>query len=162
MNLRKYLEVISEKNGCILNIFLFYVKFTGHVPIVVEDLSKTLAGSHYQLVRCHWDDIALFVCYKHKDFNTNVFLRDVKDAIFTTKENHLIIVGDFNVNFIKDNTFNLPAFFSALKMERSLKYDEATTDYGTQLDCVFTNVQSLQASVWETYYSYHKGICVNW
>jgi endonuclease/exonuclease/phosphatase (EEP) superfamily protein YafD len=128
----------------------------------VEDLSKTSAASHYQLVRCHWDDSAILICYRHKLFNVNEFLCAVKDAILQTKENHIILIGDFNVNLIKDNTFNLRRFFSVLQLESSLKNDESTTDYGTQIDCVFTNVQLLHATVWETYYSYHKGICVNW
>lgn len=99
----------------------------------------------------------VIVCYKHPNFTKGVFFDKLRQCLSQSGSMKTLVLGDFNVDGHERNLY-----FSQTGLHAKLNLDEATTEFGTQIDGVYSNHESLTASIHETYYSYHKGLCINW
>lgn len=100
------------------------------------------------------------VLYRHPSYNTGEFLRRVRSVLSEVHE-EIIIIGDINLNILANEAVQLQRMFSEKKLCNKL-CASVTTNYLTQIDVCFSNGDTVLASTCETYYSYHKGIYVNW
>ena len=87
---------------------------------------------------------------------------DRGSIIFKTNKDKLplILAGDFNVNFAKDESMSLIIF---LLEEFQLKINnnprESTTKHGTTIDAVFIRyLDNVMSNTFVTYFSYHRPI----
>jgi endonuclease/exonuclease/phosphatase (EEP) superfamily protein YafD len=72
----------------------------------------------------------------------------------------LLLAGDFNVNFARDNSLQLITFLQE-KFSLHINNDprEATTRYGSALDGVFTRyLDNVMSRTFVAYFSYHRPI----
>jgi len=72
----------------------------------------------------------------------------------------LLLAGDFNVNFARDNSLQLITFLQE-KFSLHINNDprEATTRYGTVIDGVFTRyLDNVMSRTFVAYFSYHRPI----
>jgi endonuclease/exonuclease/phosphatase (EEP) superfamily protein YafD len=72
----------------------------------------------------------------------------------------LLLAGDFNVNFARDNSLQLITFLQE-KFSLHINIDprEATTRYGTAIDGVFTRyLDNVMSRTFVAYFSYHRPI----
>lgn len=75
--------------------------------------------------------------------------------------NPVVLTGDFNIDNLSSQTGNLMTFMS----EFNLKYlpTDSTTDYGSALDHIYTNISDAQIQSWgtlESYFSDHKPLYI--
>lgn len=103
----------------------------------------------------------MFLCYKHKSYSQVQFFERLKNLIVET-HGPVIVVGDLNTDLIRNQQFNLIAFFRSIGLRNVLPDVVSTTIYGTYIDICFSNCENVRALVYETYYSTHKAICMYW
>ena len=68
------------------------------------------------------------------------------------------VIGDFNVDRMKDEGNSLITFMSEKSLQPALPPDCPTTNRGTQIDQCFSNIDSAVAGSGESLISYHKPI----
>ena len=75
--------------------------------------------------------------------------------VFQKLHKNSIIIGDFNT-LSSDPTIN--SFFKESGFINI--FHEPTTNGGTTIELYFTNIRDYTRCVHETYFSYHKDICI--
>ena len=72
----------------------------------------------------------------------------------------MILAGDFNVNFTKDESTPLITFLQEeFQLQINNNPREATTRYGTTIDAVFIRyLDNVMSNTFVTYFSYHRPI----
>lgn len=121
--------------------------------------------SHVELITFEIGDVTLITGYKSPKATRVLFeksfIRLKKQAELKNKINKLLVMGDFNFNMLnKNDLLYLENFFSRFGLRSNLAQDVTTTHLNTQIDIVFSNLNSIEADVYETYFSYHKPIYV--
>lgn len=129
--------------------------------VVVETLTDKTGNGHYLILKAKVENIFIFMCYKHPDYSNKDFLDELRNQIACCIPANIVLVGDLNMD-ARGNPDHLQKFFEHFSMRSRITDLEPTTDYGTQIDVCFSNCNFVTASVYETYYSYHKGILVSW
>lgn len=102
------------------------------------------------------DDIIAFLHRRLLSYNHegSMLLKENLDKL------PLILAGDFNVNFARDNSSPLITFLQD-KFSLHINNDsrEATTRYGTAIDGVFTKyLDNVMSRTFVAYFSYHRPI----
>lgn len=128
---------------------------------MLEILRDKNNESHYFVVIISINSLMVALCYKHPKYPVGGFLNSVSSCMDRFHGSRIVVMGDFNVDILK-NAHGVQEFFTTRGFENKLKENDVTTEYGTQIDACFSNFQETTAFVHETYYSYHKGICVTW
>lgn len=146
--------------------YLFVLSFLGITDITSVTSIKQSAcrNNHCQLSTFQYQECTIIVCYKDPRFNPSEFLRELGTVIDSVDQTRIIVVGDFNINTLPHpyQRSHLDVFFHKYGMRKLLDPMASTTDLGTQIDHCYSNIPNITASVSETYYSYHKAICVDW
>ena len=102
----------------------------------------------------------LFICFVYCPpkvatvANYTIFLQKLKDII--PEQAKIVLMGDFNYDH-KENSFIAGLFYQKLQLRQLIQ--SVSTDYGTNIDHIYTNltIQSLKAyGTLESYYSDHK------
>lgn len=117
-------------------------------------------SSHCQFFRGEFCETEFVAVYRHPRFPRAKFL-ELLFNIIKTLCGDFIVFGDCNIDFNKAENQLLLTKFKNLNARLALRLNESTTEYNTLLDVCFTNVNDLTCHVYETYYSYHKGLCIN-
>ena len=82
-------------------------------------------------------------------------------AQLSTQFNIFIHVGDFNINYLVDNTQKRSLYDLFIRHEYRQLVSCYTTDYRTVIDHIYTNLPEshINMQVLEAYFSDHKAIC---
>lgn len=123
------------------------------------EISEDVQMFHFLIQEMKISSMTVVLCYCHPDFSRRSFLAKLKSTLEEIAGD-VIVVGDFNINLIT-NDYGIKEFFNNLGLTNRLPFGEKTTNGGTAIDLCFSNAK-IEASIHETYYSYHKGICINW
>lgn len=119
-------------------------------------------GSNCHCLCTTWvqSDVQLLMVYKSPSYPATDFL-DFLTNILEPLNGLIVIVGDFNLNLSKSEN-EIATLFQRKGLCSCLSYNFASTDGGTIIDYCFSNLDGLNAWYYESYYSYHKPICVTW
>lgn len=107
------------------------------------------------------EEVVILICYRHKNYSPSSFLHDLKEIITSVNEK-CIVCGDLNIDLIRNPNVNLKQFFENLGFHNLLPSVASTTDYGTYIDLCFSNYLEANSFIYETFYSFHKGLCIYW
>lgn len=121
--------------------------------------SRRIGDTHLEVVTFALENIYVIVCYKHPRFSSSVLL-EVLQLILISSPGPKVLIGDLNMGANHDR-LKLNDFFSKFGMRPNLGTEDVTTELGSQIDVCFSNVSELLVSVAETYYSYHKALCIS-
>ncbi|OXA54149.1 ATP-dependent DNA helicase PIF1 [Folsomia candida] len=97
----------------------------------------------------------------HPQYSAATFLKDVENLLNSTKGTPMIVFGDFNLNFMTQDGFQMKQIFTKMGL-RLITPIENSTDGNTSIDACFSNLYGVSAWFYESYFSYHKPICVTW
>ncbi|XP_054711012.1 uncharacterized protein LOC129220608 [Uloborus diversus] len=115
---------------------------TGHLEVLVVEYEETYIVSVYRSPKFSLND--LFDCLTQ-------MMKDFRKANF-------IILGDFNIDW-KTHSRTFHQWMTAFNL-RMVLAEESSTNYDTQLDLCFTNIESISAYYYESVTSFHKPIWV--
>lgn len=118
-------------------------------------------GSHCIILTWRRLDLTLVVVYKSPKFANGQFIRHLT-GVLDSISGDIVIVGDININLKENAGTTIRTLFESRGLQSKLNLTEPSTDGDTHIDCCFSNVNQLQAWFYESYYSYHKPICVVW
>jgi hypothetical protein len=127
-------------------------------PIIIKDFSLT---GHCLIVRLLICNVNVVVVYKSPQYSSPGFLDKLKDVLKIIGKN-VVVFGDFNIDLQKPEGKNVLQLFSLFGLEAKLNSQHSSTDGGTHIDFCFSDVRCMEAWFYETYYSYHKAICMIW
>jgi hypothetical protein len=127
-------------------------------PIIMRDFSLT---GHCLIVRLRISTINVVMVYKSPGYSSSRFLEKLKDVLQIVG-NNVVVFGDFNIDLQKPEGRNVLQLFSLFRLEAKLNSQHSSTDGGTHIDFCFSDVCCMEAWFYETYYSYHKAICMIW
>jgi hypothetical protein len=99
--------------------------------------------------------------YKHPNYPIRLFLSSLKE-ILDIGAAKSVFLGDINIDLQKPEGHHVLKLFRERGLESKLDIEKPSTDGGSHIDICFSNVDTLQAWFYESYYSYHKPICVVW
>jgi hypothetical protein len=125
-------------------------------PTIIKHCSST---GHSLVVRFQILDMNMVVAYKSPQYSKSLFIKTMDDT-FRSIEGDVVVMGDFNMDLRKSEGRKILDLFNAYQLESKLNLGSFSSDGGTHIDYCFSNVANVQAWFYETYYSYHKAICV--
>ena len=127
-------------------------------PQIVTDF-KTKA--HCIFVSFEISNVKIVIMYKSPKYPKTPFLEILKQHLDTTSGN-CFFIGDININLQASEGKSILHLFRQYNLKSSLDIKLPSTDYATHIDCCFSNMSGLKSWFYESYYSYHKPICVIW
>jgi hypothetical protein len=125
-------------------------------PTIIKHCSST---GHSLVVCFQILDTNMVVAYKSPQYSKSLFIKTMDDT-FRSIEGDVVVIGDFNMDLRKSEGRKILDLFNAHQLESKVNVDSFSSDGGTHIDYCFSNVANVQAWFYETYYSYHKAICV--
>lgn len=126
--------------------------------IAVTNLQYVHLNQHCLFILWQINTINIVMMYKSPKFPNKLVL-EYLDQILNTLTKSMLIFGDINLDLKNDGT----TFLNLMKnfqLTSKLDIQESSTNHGTHIDICFSNVENLEAWYYETYYSYHKPICI--
>jgi len=127
-------------------------------PTVHVETFSHEAG-HCLCVSWTHENINFIMSYRSPKCSITAFKRMITNII-EEKEGDVLFFGDINIDLSKSENQPFVDFMASFNMESKLNVNEHTTDSGTHIDCLFSNVTAMEACLYETYYSHHKAICM--
>ncbi|XP_055600404.1 uncharacterized protein LOC129749455 [Uranotaenia lowii] len=114
---------------------------------------------HTDLVILKHRHISLLTGYKSPKINCNEFI-SVFNSIHNDYNDPTILIGDFNFNLNStcDETKKIVKYLNRKNLFDKLVCNEPTTDLGSRLDIVFSNIRNISTGVYESYFSDHKPV----
>lgn len=103
------------------------------------------------------ETVRVVVMYKHPKFSKQQFIILLEDILKNLQGNALII-GDINIDLLNESNNNVAQLLGKYNFRSQLNRNPST-NLATQIDCCFSNFGTT-AWLYETYYSYHKSICI--
>lgn len=124
--------------------------------------AEKCSRGHCLFLRWKRPDIELIVVYKSPKFPSSEFQKKLRQELCSTSDKCLLL-GDFNINF-QDLSNSTKELLRRRKFLPLLDQHLPTTDYATHIDSCFSNFKDNEINAWiyESYYSYHKPLCVVW
>lgn len=107
------------------------------------------------------DNVSLVMTYRHPKFSLMPFYLELKKTSDSIKDRNIIWFGDFNLDLLSTEGGKLRSVFQKCGFQLC-QTSEATTDGNSMLDLAFTNFNEARAWSYESYFSYHKPICIIW
>jgi len=114
---------------------------------------------HCLFLKLQVNNCNIIVIYKSPKYSLLKFRENLEDMLKYSTEN-TFYVGDININLQEKKNLTIPDLFKKYGFKSCLDLKHPSTDFGTHIDVCFTNNQQIQAWFYESYYSYHKGICI--
>jgi hypothetical protein len=133
---------------------------------LTQDLTPTItvdaaSGGHCVILKFQVYGVDVLMLYKHPKYSNVHFVH--KLGTFLIKMTGKILVfGDININLQKPEGQNILELFRSRKLKSKLNINHSSTDGGSHIDICFSNVNDIEAWFYESYYSYHKPICMVW
>jgi len=121
--------------------------------------SLTGAGGHCLFLAWVDGDTCFAMAYRSPSSSIVQFKQLFRNLLNDTNC-HVILFGDINIDLSKPEGNIFISFMAGLGFHSALDVNISTTTAGTHIDCVFSNVTGLTASIYETYFSHHKAICI--
>ena len=110
-----------------------------------------------------FNDLLICTLYKSpSQTNTQTFKTELKDFLtpYINRNYQFILLGDFNINLPEDKTIS-NFINNDFSLYNALPNNSVTTNKRTFIDWCFTCENlNVKASVYKSYYSYHKPISV--
>jgi hypothetical protein len=116
---------------------------------------------HCLFVKWSVSNLNLIMVYKSPKYSTSQFIEQLRTQL-SVSENKMLVFGDFNINLKESEGKQLSALFQEFELTSTLNIHHPTTNGGSHIDCCFSNHEDVEAWIYESYYSYHKPICIVW
>lgn len=120
---------------------------------------RSLDG-HCIFVNVTFGGLSIVVIYKSPTFPKYRF-RQMLQSMLSTTNNNALYVGDINLNLMDEQHQDIIEMFNEQGLTMQLNM-EPSTNGGSHIDICFSDVEYLSSWFYESYYSYHKPICVVW
>jgi hypothetical protein len=114
---------------------------------------------HSLIVRFQMLDMNMLVAYKSPQYSKSLFTKTMENTLRSIDGN-VVVIGDFNMDLRKSEGHKILDLFNYHRLESKLNIESFSTDGGTHIDYCFSNVANIRAWFYETYFSYHKAICI--
>ena len=131
------------------------------VPTIETYFGDKGPNDHCLISRWRINDKTVLMLYKSPKFSKPDFLQHLSTRL-EQETGDLIVFGDININLRGPEGKQVRLLFSKFKLTSKLNLQDFSTDEGTNIDCCFSNLNGLDAWFYESYYSYHKAICIVW
>ncbi len=99
--------------------------------------------------------------YKSPMFQKSRF-REILQSSLSTVNADAVYVGDINLDLSDEKNADIIDIFAEYGFTSQLNRMDSSTNGGTHIDVCFSDVDYLSSWFYESYYSYHKPICVAW
>lgn len=157
----------SDESGvicyCRNDIYAKYHENLKFSPMIQKPLKKDTTKYHTILIHFKLENVNVITGYKSPRTPFKVFEFAMKSLydMHQSKNAPFIILGDFNINTIEDDS-SLSQFLSdQLMFQKALEDEVSTTNFNTQIDTIFIkNISHHHSGIYETYFSDHKPIFI--
>jgi len=141
--------VVFKKLDCVNSILQFSIR------------KKSTDSGHFLFLQWCLDNVNLTTVYKSPKFSLRIFNEEL-EALLQKLSGLVIVFGDFNINLKSPEGNKLTELFQRYGLFSALVIGTPSTNQDTQIDLCFTNHPNVIAWYYESYYSYHKPICITW
>jgi hypothetical protein len=135
--------------------------FSKHGKEVCKIHVDNSGTGHCLFIRWSASNLNLIMVYKSPKYSTSQFVEQLRTQLSVSASN-LLVFGDFNINLKESEGKKLSDVFQEFKLTSKLNTHYPTTNGGSHIDCCFSNHEGVEAWIYESYYSYHKPICIVW
>jgi len=122
---------------------------------------EEMRNRHCLFFKFRANEFTVIVIYKSPQYSVVKFRNNLESMLQGLSEKTFFI-GDINIDLSSEKNVSIPKLFEKYGFKTCLDLKHASTDYGTHIDICFSNSTEIQAWFYESYYSYHKAICVIW
>lgn len=106
-------------------------------------------------------DVTIILMYKSPGFS-NVSFESLLEEELKIKSINVVFIGDVNIDISKGTGEGLVQLFGRYGLVSKLPLDFPTTNRGSVIDVCFSDKHDCFATVYESYYSYHKPVLITW
>jgi len=118
-------------------------------------------NGHCLFLTFHIEGVKAVMSYKSPAYNPNLYVERV-EALLSSYSGNVVFFGDINIDLQKKDGEKLQKRLQELNYKCIVDVSNCSTDGGTHIDVCFANFQMIEAWFFESYYSYHKPICITW
>lgn len=126
------------------------------IPTIVKHNSSC---GHFLIIHFRVLDTNMIIAYKSPQYLNSLFIKALDDTLRSIHGN-VVVLGDFNMDLRNSEGKRVLQLLNSQQLESKFNAESVLTDGGTHIDYCFSNVPDVEAWLYETYYSYHKAICV--
>jgi len=135
----------KELNSGISPIYNCYYSTSGHCLFLTFQIN----------------DVKAIMSYKSPGYNPNLYIERV-EALLSSHSGNILFFGDINIDMQKKDGEKIRKRLMDLHFTCLIDVLSCSTDGGTHIDVCFANFQLVEAWFHESYFSYHKPICIIW
>ena len=127
---------------------------------------KICSSSQVEITSIHvqgkLQNITVVAVYNPPRTSVKTLCQVLKDSLPCTSTENLIVLGDFNINWLQETSSKRRLHNLMLSLGLTEQIKQYTTDNQTQIDLIFSNLepQIFHCGVLETYWSYHKAVWI--
>lgn len=134
-----------------------------HCIKILNVINESENGNHLNIAIAENDGMLMIIVYKSPKYTNKTFnlhLKSILNQYSTYKKKNLI--GDINEDLILNEKNLITNLLNQHKMKNALQFNGSTTNSGTAIDWVFTNLpeKSIFTQIHEVIFSYHKPIYI--
>lgn len=127
-------------------------------PVAITKRSRT---GHCIFVTVQYGGLTIVVIYKSPMFPKSKF-KEMLQVSLPSVNTDVIYVGDINLDISDKSNADLIEIFVEYNLKLQLNLMDPSTNGGTHIDICFSDLDYLICWFYESYYSYHKPICIAW
>ena len=118
-------------------------------------------SGHCLFVKFIQSGVTVLMTYKSPKYPLSDFSEKFAEQLKNSR-GKLLVFGDVNIDLKAPEGKPILKLFEWRNLDAMVDIQHPSTDYGTHIDCCFSNVPNAMAWFYESYYSYHKAICIVW
>jgi len=118
-------------------------------------------NGHCLFVTFHVQDVTVVMSYKSPAYNQSLYVERL-EALLSSYCGKILLFGDINIDLKKKDGENIRKRLLDLNFKCIIDATNCSTDGGSRIDVCFANFKFIEAWFYESYYSYHKPICIIW
>lgn len=124
-------------------------------------LVESANNAHCLFLQWVVSGVTVIMVYKHPSYSQSRFLAKLEEILDNLNRN-ILLFGDANMDISNPENRKFLQLMARKDLISKLAIQDPSTDYGTHIDVCFSNVESVDAWFYESYFSYHKAICIVW
>jgi hypothetical protein len=127
----------------------------------IKSWQKGTNNFHIQISSWDQNETTCIMIYRSPSSKKSEFKQVLQTILNERQGKPTIIFGDMNINFASEDSLTYKQDFKRYGFAQTTP-PEASTDGNTCIDVCYSNIVGISAWNYESYFSYHKPICLTW
>ena len=150
----------SERKRSSYGSMIFCKRRTRQIISDITFQSYPSGAGHVDYTTFQINDVTFIMIYRSPKSSPKYFRKTLQEQLTQHNSAKLVVLGDINID--QNCRRKIFALLSLSSLVSMIPLDQASTDYGSNIDICYSNMKNMDAWFYESIFSYHKPICMVW